>query len=136
MKRIIQLTSFLAIAFVLSTVNIYAQTATRIDANIPFDFVVGDKMFEAGKYVLRIQRQASGARTVDLYDTKGRVLHSAFALESGDTAKGEANLGFSKIAGINALTAIRLDSKGYKVPTEESNVQLASARKSKDTNTN
>jgi hypothetical protein len=128
MKKIIQFASFLAIAFVLSAANIYAQGVTRIDANIPFDFVVGDKMFEAGKYVLRIHRQASGARTVDLYDTKGHVLHSAFALESGETARGEANLGFSKIAGINALTAIRLDSKGYKVPTEKSNIQLASAR--------
>lgn len=129
MKKIIQFASFLAIAFVLSAANIYAQGVTRIDANIPFDFVVGNKMFEAGKYVLRIQRQASGARTVELYDTKGHVLHSAFALESGDTARGEANLGFSKVGGINALTAIRLDSTGYKVPTEESNVQIASARK-------
>jgi hypothetical protein len=136
MKKVIQFASFLAIAFVLSAVNIYAQGITRIDADIPFDFVVGDKMFEAGKYVLRIQRQASGARTVDLYDNKGRVLHSAFALENGDTARGEANLGFDKIAGVNTLTKIRLDSKGYNVPAEERNVQIAAARKDKDTQRN
>ena len=43
MKKIIQLVSFLGLALIFGGITANAQAVTKVDAKIPFDFVVGDR---------------------------------------------------------------------------------------------
>lgn len=138
MKKIIQIVSFLALVFVMAGVDVQAQRTTRIDANIPYDFTVGDQQFEAGKYVMRLRRSTSGATVAELRDAQHRVVYEAFVLDSGDTGNGKANLVFDKSGSVARLSQIRTGDKGYSInESSEGNrgVNLASKKKDKSRET-
>lgn len=133
MKKIIQIVSFLGVIFVLSGVEAGAQSTTKIDVNVPFDFVVGGQVFEAGKYQVRVRRDTRGADTIELRDSKYRIVYEGFALQNGDPGDGKAHMIFDRSQGIAQLSKIRTGDRGYSVPLSENNdaVTLA-AKKKKD----
>jgi hypothetical protein len=126
MKKLIQIVSFLALTFVVGGTAIQAQSGTKIDADIPFDFVIGDKVFPAGAYVIRLRRVPSGAEALELRDAKGKFLYDTFALPNGDTGKRKAELVFDRSEGLAALSKIRTEGKGYSVPVVKTAGQIAS----------
>ena len=136
MKKIIQIVSFLALVFVLAGFDVQAQSSTRIDAEIPFDFVIGDQSFEAGKYVMRVRRTPSGADAVELRDSKNRIVYEAFALRNGETGNGKSHLIFDRSEGVAQLAKIQTGERGYTVPLSDGRdaVTLAAKKKTdKDT---
>jgi len=138
MKKIIQIVSFLTLVFVIAGADVHAQSATRIDATIPYDFTIGDDQFEAGKYVLRIRRAAGGASIAELRDARHRVVYESILMENGATGGGKANLVFNKEGAVARLTHVRTGSKGYTITDEPSgnrDVNLASKKKNKDRET-
>ncbi len=139
MKKIIQIVSFLALIFVMAGSEAFAQSVTKIDANIPYDFTVGDQQFDAGKYVMRVKRMPNGASTiVELRDSKYRVIYEGFAMENGSTGGGKANLVFDKSGSVARLTHVRTGSKGFTITDDGSTdrtVNLASKKKDKKSET-
>lgn len=134
MKKVIQIVSFLALVFVIAGADAHAQSTTRIDAVIPYDFQMGDEQFEAGKYVLRVRRLSNGTgNLVELRDARHRVVWESFALENGDTGGGKANLVFDKSGSIAKLSAIRTGEKGYSISTDKTDrgVDIAAKKKKK-----
>lgn len=137
MKKVIQIVSFLALVFVMAGVEARAQSTTKIDAVIPYDFQIGDEQFEAGKYVMRVKRLTNGSgNLVELRDARYRVVWESFALENGDTGSGKANLVFDKSGSVAKLTAIRTGEKGYSISGDktERGADIA-AKKKKDRET-
>jgi hypothetical protein len=135
MKKIIQIVSFLAIVFVIAGADVHAQRTTKIDANIPYDFTIGDEQFEAGKYVMRVRRSNSGASVAELRDSNHRVVYEGFVLDSGDTGNGKSNLVFDRSGSVARLMQIRTGDKGFSIndkPGSDRSVNLASKKKSKD----
>ena len=120
MKKFIYAISFLAIALTFGGTSTSAQSATRIDAVIPFDFAVGDEVFESGKYVMRLRPSASGAETFEIRDHAHRIVYEAIVLRNGDNTLGKPNLVFENVDGQRVLAKIRLQNKGYAVPVEKS----------------
>ena len=59
-----QLTSLLAVALFAGAVATSAQTVTKMEAEIAFDFAVGDKTLDAGKYEVRVARNSAGGASV------------------------------------------------------------------------
>jgi len=116
MKKFIQITSFLAIVFVMAGSDVYAQYATKIDADIPFDFAIGDQTFEAGKYIMRLRKNPTGVETVELRDANNRVVYEAFALQNGDTGNGKAQLIFDRDGTIAKLSKVQTGLKGFNMP--------------------
>lgn len=138
MKKVIQIVSFLALVFVMAGVEASAQGTTKIDAVIPYDFQVGDEQFESGKYVMRVRRMSNGAATlVELRDSRHRVVWESFAVETGKTGSGKANLVFDKSGSIARLTEVRTGDKGYSISTDktERGTEIAAKRKKKDRET-
>ncbi|MDI1243564.1 MAG: hypothetical protein PSX80_16765 [bacterium] len=138
MKKIIQIVSFLALVFVVAGTDVQAQRTTKIDANIPYDFAIGDDQFEAGKYVLRVRPSNSGASIAELRDSKHRVVYEGFILDSADTGNGKANLVFDRSGSVARLTQIRTGEKGFALndkPGSDRSVNLASKKKDKDRET-
>jgi len=135
MKKIIQIVSFLALVFVIAGGDVHAQRTTKIDASIPYDFEIGGQQFDAGKYVLRVRRAASGASVAELRDSKHRVVYEGFLLDSGDTGNGKANLVFDRSGSVARLMHIRTGDNGFSINEKEGSdrmVNVASKKKSKD----
>ena len=132
MKKIIQIVSFLALVFVMAGTSVNAQSSTKIDASIPYDFMIGDQEFEAGKYVLRVRQVSGGASTAELRDSRHRVIYEGFVMENGENGNGKANLVFDRSGYIAKLTHIRTGSKGFALnesPKSDRSVDLAVKKK-------
>ena len=126
MKKFIYTISFLAIVLTFTGTSAFAQL-TRIDAQIPFDFTIDGKTFEAGKYVMRLRRAVSGVEHLELRDAKNRVVYDGFMLQNGEPASDKPELLFDRIGGQAVLAKIRLADKGIAVPMEkDANLTLAS----------
>ena len=138
MKKIIQIVSFLALIFVMAGADVQAQGTTRIDANVPYDFAIGDQQFEAGKYVLRVRRAAGGASVAELRDSRHRIVYEGFVMDSGDTGNGKANLVFDRSGSMAKLTQIRTGEKGFAINESASSdrtINVASKKKDKSRET-
>ena len=116
MKKIIQTISFIALAFVFGGITANAQQATRIDAKVPFDFIIGNQFLSAGEYVIRVSGLPSGAKHVEVRSTKGEILLNALAVTNGDTSRGRSELVFERTDGRVVLTKILTEAAGYSVP--------------------
>lgn len=126
MKKVIYTISFIAIAVAFSGTSALAQSVTRINASIPFDFTIGGEVFEAGKYVMRVEKMPSGAEKLEMRDAKNRIVYQAFTLQNGDSTLGKPELIFDRVGGQAVLERIRLENKGIGVPVEKgSNVAVA-----------
>lgn len=116
MKKFIQAVSFLALAFIFGGISANAQAATKIDANVPFDFVIGDQFLSAGEYVIRIAATPSGAKLVEVKTKGGEIVYNALAVTNGDRGDHRSELVFDRTDGRTILTKILTEDSGYSVP--------------------
>ncbi len=116
MKKIIQTISFIALAFVFGGITANAQQATRIEAKVPFDFIIGNQYLSAGEYVIRLTGTPSGANHVEVRSAKGEILYNALAVPNGDSGRGHSELVFERTDDRVVLTKILTDAAGYSVP--------------------
>ena len=117
MKKFIQTISFIALAFVFGGITANAQQATKIDANVPFDFIVGDRYLSAGEYIIRVTGSPSGAKQIEVRSKDGEILFTALGVTNGDTGRGRSELVFERTDGRVVLTKILTEGAGYSVPT-------------------
>lgn len=117
MKRFIQFFSFLALAFVFSAVSAQAQSVTKVEAEIPFDFTIGDKNFSAGTYELRVVGSAAGSTRILMVDKDGEPAHSAIILRNGDSEGQPAKLVFDVVGDNRSLASITTNAAGFSVPS-------------------
>ncbi|MBA2379459.1 MAG: hypothetical protein H0V76_07775 [Blastocatellia bacterium] len=129
MKRFIQFLSVISLAMVFGVAGVFAQAGTRLEAEIPFDFMIGDKSFSAGSYTLSLAPARAGVTTFDLKDAKGRVIHSAHAMSRGFSAKGKSVLVFNNDTGDSRLERIITPDVGLGVSMGRSSKALAQKRK-------
>lgn len=115
MKKIFKLTSLLAVALFAGAVVINAQTVTRMEAEIGFDFTVGGKTLDAGKYEVRVARNSAGGASVIVLNDEGKVVQSVLAMYSGDIARNSAELVFARQQGQWALAKVNLLDSGVAV---------------------
>lgn len=116
MKRFIQFFSFIALAFVFSTVSAQAQSVTKVEANVPFDFKIGENSFSSGTYEIRIVNSASGSARVLLTDENGDRTHSAIVLRNGESVGSRAELVFNVEGSTRTLAGITTNDAGYSLP--------------------
>lgn len=128
MKKFIYTLSFIAIALTFAAASTFAQSATRIDADVPFDFAVGDEVLGAGKYVMRLRAAAGGAELLEIRNARNKVVFEILVMRNGETAVGKANLVFDRVAGHPVLAKIRLDNKGLTVRMEKSALTTLAAK--------
>ncbi len=119
MKKIICTFISIAVLSVLSIVSTSAQSyGTRVEATIPFDFVVGKKTFKAGSYELLILGGNNGVYTASLKDEDGRNIYRTIALRSYNRTSKDCRMEFSVLGDERYLSAIKTPDVGYSfVPT-------------------
>jgi hypothetical protein len=127
MKKFIQTISFLALALVFGGISANAQQTTKIDANVSFDFIVGDQYLTAGEYVIRVSPSPGGVKTIEVRSKKGDVLYTGLVMPNGDTGRGRSELVFDKSNERTVLKKILTGDAGYSVPTVDISKLTASA---------
>jgi hypothetical protein len=118
-------TAFLGLGFLLAVSAAQGQEP-RVKANIPFDFVVGDRVMPAGEYLVSQTDMASSAIAIFSEQTRETsfVVTSASAL-SGPSAS--TKLVFHVLGGRYFLSQIwtRGYSQGRQLRMSKSEIQLA-----------
>ena len=106
----IQITrALLVFAFAIGmTAAMQAQTADRYHAQIPFDFSIGKKHFEAGSYV--VEMRGFDRKFLFIKDAKGRNCYTATPSPSGKAGDGIAALDFRRYDDSHVLEAIKVGS--------------------------
>jgi len=87
-NQIFKTTAILGLFFMLAIASVNAQTPSRIEVNIPFDFSVGKATLKAGGY--SIKRTSATALSLRSADGKTTVLVNApLTIGSRDSKAGE-----------------------------------------------
>lgn len=97
MKKLVQLTAILSLVFVFSAISAYAQSAAvkQYDAKIPFDFNIGQKSYQAGNYVVRIEKLATNGAILSLVDDNNKRLQSVMVFLNGSVSEKDSQLLFN-----------------------------------------
>jgi hypothetical protein len=86
--------AILGLFFVLATATAQAQTASRVEANIPFDFTVGKANLKAGAY--SVKRLSNNALSIRRADGKTTALVNAPLTIGAREARAGERLVFNK----------------------------------------
>ncbi len=113
MKKFIQVCSLLSLLVLFTVVSASAQTAFGTDVEIPFAFNVGDRSYESGNYIVKLQRLSSGTASLTIQDTKNDEMQTVLLNSSGDASGSEIKLVFDSIEGRRYLTKVRTAEKTY-----------------------
>ena len=117
MKRIIQIVSFLAFAVAFANVEAKAQAfGKRFEADVSFDFVIGEEVFPAGKYYLRVAGNPNGPGFLEVRDAERDIVFQGILMTSGIRSSDVSQLRFDRSTGRPALALILSDNSGYAVP--------------------
>jgi len=113
MKKFIQVCSLLSLLVLFTVVSASAKTAFGTDVEIPFAFNVGDRSYESGNYIFKLQRLSSGTASLTIQDTKNDEMQTVLLHSSGDALGSEMKLVFDSIEGRRYLTKVRTAEKTY-----------------------
>jgi len=119
----------LGLFFVVSGVR--AQE-NAVKANIPFDFVVGNKVLPAGEYLVTAQGSANQAILIRSTDRKSTAMTVTFSCTSASPSK-DTKLVFHTLGGRYFLSQVW--AQGYSQGRElrKSSAEIEMARNQKDT---
>jgi biopolymer transport protein ExbD len=114
MRKFIQICSVLSL-LVAFTVVASAKTEQGFgtEINIPFAFNVGDRAYEAGTYIIKIDRVSSATSTLSIQDIKSDDLHTVIVNVNNESASGDVRLVFDTIDGKKYLTKVRSQDKTF-----------------------
>ena len=115
MKKFIQISALLSLLFVFNVAASFGQGNFGTDIKIPFAFNVGDQSYEAGNYIVRVERLAPGTATLTIQDTKNDKIQTVLMNAGGEAASGDIKLVFDTLEGQRYLTKIKTPDRTYAV---------------------
>jgi hypothetical protein len=128
MKKLIQLCSLLSLIVAFSFISANAQAEKTITADIPFDFNVGTKHYNAGQYKLKVS-DSKAIAVVYITDADGAILDSVHVLTGGEAVSGDSKLVFNNYEGQRFLAQIKTADSSYKMVRSGIERQMASGKK-------
>jgi hypothetical protein len=112
-KQIAWLLPILMAIFTLTPVSTNAQSAKGVLANVPFDFIVGEKTFAAGRIIANTAAtETTGPLSVSNLDSGEHVFRMARSVLKSDTSE-QAKLVFRKYGTQYYLAEVWIP--GYKI---------------------
>ena len=117
--------AFLGLGFLLAVSAAQAQQPS-VKANIPFDFVVGDRVMPAGEYMVSAAGLATAAIAIRSEESTDTTLALTFACASSGPSK-STKLVFHSLAGRYFLSQIWVQGydQGRQLRVSKSEIQLA-----------
>ena len=99
----------------VSAATANAQSAQSVDANVPFNFTVGDETYAAGTYKLQVLSDTAGGSIIRINDDKGNVLRTVVATQNGAAAVEKSELVFERRGNDRYLVGISLPERGLRL---------------------
>lgn len=127
-KLILGIFALFSISLVFTTAMSAQTFGTRVEANIPFDFTVGDETYSAGSYRLVFIRSIGSVYNVSLMDEKGRAIMKTVAIQNGSTVRNKSELVFAVTEGGHFLDRLRTPDAGYLFSWSEKDRRVAKVR--------
>lgn len=115
MKKLVQICAMLSLVIVLSAVSAKAQTVRQYAAQIPFDFNIGQKSYQAGDYVIKISKFSLNTVSLALEDKNRNILQTMFVRQNGDVSKDVEKLIFTRNGNQRYLSAMFTKEMGLLV---------------------
>ena len=116
MKRFIQTITVLSVTILLGAVAASAQFSTRAKADIPFDFSIGSRSYDAGTYGIRIMRTTTGSAAVTFLDKSGSALDTVVGLIHGGQAFEDRELLFDRSGDNRILRTVVINGSEIAIP--------------------
>ena len=128
MRAIIRSFLVVSLTLVFGASISYAQAGTRIEANIPFDFTIGDKTFAPGKYDLSLFRLYGSVHSVRLRDATGKLIFNTIAIQNGSTVRNKSDMLFAIVDDQHLLDMIRTPDSGFVFNKSSRDKRIAKSR--------
>ena len=112
MHKFIRFFSILSLAFVFGAAVANAQSVTKVDADIPLAFGVGEITLGPGKYNIDVVASGAGTATVRISQKDGSGTWTVLGLMNGSTVQGKAELVFDRYGAQRVLRQINLNDNG------------------------
>ena len=130
MRAIIRTFLFLSLTLVFGASISFAQTTgTRVEAQIPFEFSIGDKIFPAGNYDLSVIRMHGSVHNVTMRDDTGRLILNTTAIQNGSTVRNKADMLFAVVDDQRFLDKIRTPDFGLVFSKASGDKRIAKAKR-------
>ena len=113
MKKFIQILSLLSLLVVFGAISASAQGGLGTEVEIPFAFNIGDQSYEAGNYIIKIDRRSTGASTLTIRDAKTDEQKILLLNSNGEAGSGEIKLVFDTVEGRRYLAKVRTPERSY-----------------------
>lgn len=130
MKKFIQTCSLLSLLALFSVATTNAQSGFGTDVNIPFSFNVGDRSYEAGNYIVKLERRPTGFATLSIQDTKTDDVQTVLLNVGGEGPGTQVDLVFDTMQGQRYLTKVRTPERTYALVRTKAEKNAAKARNS------
>jgi hypothetical protein len=130
MKKFIQICSLFGLLVLFGAASANAQSSLGSEINIPFAFNVGEKSYDAGEYILRIENFTTGTATLAIRDAKSDEMQIVVLNGTGESPTKELKLVFDNIEGKRYLTRVRTPNRTYALVKSKAEKDAAKARSS------
>lgn len=112
MKKFIQLTSLFCL-LVLFGVVANAQSSYGSEVEIPFAFTVGDHSYDAGHYIVKIEKFSAASATLSIREVDSNDSQRILLNGNGDDPASDMKLVFDTIEGRRYLSKVRTPDRSY-----------------------
>ena len=128
-RKVLQICSLLGLAVILAVVSAEAQTITQYKANIPFDFTIGKKIYNAGDYIINVKSlNQHAAAVLSVKNAKTRDLREMIVSTNGSRSLVDKTvLIFERYGDQYVMT--QMVSPDYGLSAPKSNVKNRIAKK-------
>lgn len=114
MKRFIQ---FIFLGAVLGGVSIaaQAQSTTKVKADLPFEFSIGKRSYEAGEYKMSVVRTNSSHSVLQLINKDGEIIHALLVRRDDVNRSKKSSLQFEIAGEKRRLSSLRTGGHQYQI---------------------
>ena len=112
MKNIVQGFALFAVIFAFGAVA-NAQINYGAEVDVPFEFSVGEKAYEAGRYTVKINKGMIAGAVLTIQKSGSDEVQSILMNNNGGERSGDVQLVFRTIEGCNSLTNVTTSISDY-----------------------
>src|SRR5687767_9500172 len=112
MKNIVQSIAMFAVVFAFGAVA-NAQINYGAEFDVPFEFSVGEKVYEAGRYTVKINKQLVAGAVLSIQKSGSDEVQSFMMNNNGGERSNDVQLVFSSFEGHRFLTNVTTSISDY-----------------------
>jgi hypothetical protein len=79
----VKISSLFVLAIILPVISVQAQSLRQYQAQIPFDFIIGSKVYKAGDYIIKVEKPLAAGTVLTVQNAKTHTLRQMTVLTNG-----------------------------------------------------